>query len=410
MSLEQVLRLGTHAEAEFLRKLPSTYDCLMMNCNLVVATPAASAALVFGLEKRYFLDPFTHAFALPHRFLTSKSKDKEAAVRPKSSFRKLAERYFGSADFVGRSSLKPSDIDPVALAANVLDYQETWYLGATEGDAAIRTSTIMKPTLRIAPYFILGSNREFLDANIGCVNAALALDQGVAAIIPLSLRSLLEGAQDVVDSYVATGVTKVFLWIENFDEDLASCELLTRYVDLVSYLNNKSISVYNLFGGFFSCIAHDKGLSGFVHGLVYGENKSFVPVVGGGQPPPRYYMKPRHITMGVSEVERLLSNTSAADYLMKVCDCTICRGILNANGMPNALSKFSELNAENKFTPRAYALCRFHFLLARRDEVDQFPALDRTAKLKLLNDNIQFLDDLDAEDLAGHLRTWQKFI
>ncbi len=410
MSLEQVLRLGTHAEAEFLRKLPSTFDCLMMNCNLVAATPAASAALVFGLEKPYFLDPFTHAFALPHRFLTSKSKDRDAAVRPKSSFRKLAERYFGNADFVGRSSLKPTDIDPAALAKSVLDYQETWYFGATEGDEAIRSSAAMKPTLRIAPYFILGPNQEFLAANIECVAAALALDRSAAAIIPLSLRSLLEDGRDVVDSYVATGVTKMFLWIENFDEDLASLELLTRYVDLVSYLNGKSISVYNLFGGFFSCIAHDKGLSGFVHGLVYGENKSFVPVVGGGQPPPRYYMKPRHITMGVSEVERLLSDTAAQDYLSKVCDCTICRGVLNANGMPDALSKFSELNAENKFTPRAYALCRFHFLLARRNEVEQFPRLDKAQKLSFLNENIQFLDDLDAEDLAGHLRTWQKFI
>jgi hypothetical protein len=145
--LEQILRLGTHAEAEFLLKLPNTFDCLLLNANLVESTPSASAALVFTLGKPYAIDPFSHAFGLPHRYLNSKSKDKTAELRPKRSFAKLADKYFGAHDFVGKQALEPDDIDVPALASATLHYQRTWFQDAADGADFILNSPIMNPRI-----------------------------------------------------------------------------------------------------------------------------------------------------------------------------------------------------------------------------------------------------------------------
>jgi hypothetical protein len=70
------------------------------------------------------------------------------------------------------------------------------------------------------------------------------------------------------------------------------------------------------------------------------------------------------------------------------------------------LSLFGELNEENKFSPRAYARCRFHFMLIRRDEVQRFGAMSLEEMKHALAADRAFLTSIDAEDLGGHLVTW----
>ena len=84
------MRIGIHSEADFFRKATPLYDALIINANLVQATPAASAALVYGLGKKFLIDPFTHAFSLSPKYLMSKSKGKAKTLRVKRSFSGMA--------------------------------------------------------------------------------------------------------------------------------------------------------------------------------------------------------------------------------------------------------------------------------------------------------------------------------
>ena len=366
-----IMRIGTHAEADFFRKLPQAFDLLMINANLLCGTPAASAAFIHGLGlsgRKYIIDPFTHAFPLPPRYLRSKQKSKGAPTSVKRTFVELARRYFPESTFVGIKSLGKDEFDPRALAQNVLKYQSSWYEEVTAGNEYLLDGPGLTPAFRIAPYFTM-SNLDWMRTNLDCLSGALEVDPTVAAVIAVTLPLLKTSAEEIARLYSATGVTSAFLWIENFDEDTATRQDLESYCDFVALLSQSGVSPMNLFGGFFSCIAADYGLSGFAHGLVYGENKAFAPVVGGGQPPPRYYFKPLHIAQNVLESQSLLLSIDSESYVQDVCDCAICQRLVKGEPPAKAMSKFAEVNDQNKYLPSAYALCRFHFMLARRDEV-----------------------------------------
>jgi hypothetical protein len=408
--IDQYIRLGTHAEAEYLRKLPTTFNGLVLNANLLFGTPAASVSLVYTLNRPYFIDPFTHAFASPPRFLQSRQKDKSAKVVPKRTFVGLANTYFGRSDFVGNSALSPSNVDPDELAERVLKYQKSWYDAEIVNDQFIAESGVLKPDRLIAPYFPLRHDFEWHDINLQALRASLKIDSKAISVVPISTAVLRNDREKVTDDYAATGVRGVLLWVENLDEDRADLSDLICYCDLLSKFSAKDVTVSNAFGGFFSCIAQHYGLAGFIHGLVYGENKGFSPVVGGGQPPPRYYFRPAHITMSVPEAELLLAKTSVEEYLRAVCDCAICARLMQGGDVRSGLAKFAEVDVENKYTPAAYALSRFHFLLARRKEVKQFGGFDQVAQRAALSDDRAFCLSLGAIDYAAHLSRWSQLI
>ncbi len=63
-----IIRMGTHAEKEYLEKTLHFFDGLILGANLVEATPGATASLLvkFGGKKasqRFFIDPMTYAFS-----------------------------------------------------------------------------------------------------------------------------------------------------------------------------------------------------------------------------------------------------------------------------------------------------------------------------------------------------------
>ena len=109
MGVRVVLRMGSHAEKEYLEKLGDKFDGLVLGANLVEATPGASASLVVKLcgkkkQLAFILDPMTYAYGSyvdPEMdsdrtdldWIKSEQKTKGKVVRRvKSSYRKLAKR------------------------------------------------------------------------------------------------------------------------------------------------------------------------------------------------------------------------------------------------------------------------------------------------------------------------------
>ncbi len=410
------LRIGIHSEADFFRKGQPLYDALIMNANLVQATPSASAALVYQLKKPFLIDPLTYAFSLNPKYLMSRSKGKSGGIRVKKSFTGLADSYFADRSFLGNRPLQMDDFEIGDLTARVLSFQKEVLVRAV-GDTKELFSDIgrLNPAWLIAPYFPLRRSQDWdasLSLNVACLEAARAQGVNPSAIVPVELEILRQpdALQKIADAYAAAKPDAIFLWIESFDEDRADESDLTTYCSLVARLAKAGTKPVNLFGGFFSCLAQCVGLAGFAHGLVYGENRAFTPVVGGGQPPPRYYLKPAHVSMNVREAEVLLAGVSPSDYLQENCDCAICRELFDGEADLTNFAKFSETNDQGKFIPRAYALCRFHFLFARKAEITGMEELSPHERLGHIAANAKFMNDIHADDYAEHLMTWTKVI
>jgi hypothetical protein len=297
------------------------------------------------------------------------------------------------------------------LVKAVLNYQSERLREAVDDpvDSYIAEDASLRAQFLFAPYFPLTGDPSTLDLNIACLQFGKILDPEIAAIVPVTLSTLMDGFEQLVERYTAAAPKRLFIWLDDFDEDKCSEATLEIFVELVRRLSRVGILVFNLFGGFFSCIARDHGLNGFAHGLGYGENRSLTPVLGGGQPPPRYYFKPLHYSMSVLDAASLLANVPQADYLARVCDCIICTELLGRGDVGDAFAAFAETRG-TRFAPKAYALNRFHFLLARHDEVQRFRTLSGAGKMEAIERDSRFLIDIGAGSLGRNLSMWRRFV
>ncbi|MDQ2839832.1 MAG: hypothetical protein M3Y72_02085 [Acidobacteriota bacterium] len=345
----------------------------------------------------------------------SRTKAKSHDDRLKRSFQGLANHYFGTGKFLGQRAFTHDDLSIHEFTQSVLDYQ----LNALSGPAAELVSLmgakpeLFQPRWLIAPYFPLRKSLAWLKTNLECLQAAISLNSANScAMIAVELGVLKtnDAWKEIVDKYCDLKPRTLFLWIESFDEDQAEEQDLLLFCKIVRRISQKGVVPVNLFGGFFSCLAQCVGLGGFAHGLIYGENKSFTPVLGGGQPPPRYYLKPAHVSMNVRGAELLLSGVSAPAYLENVCDCTICAGLFRGEDDLTRFFQFAEASDQGKFMPRAYALCRYHFLFARLREIRDMEPLAPQERIEAIMKNVKFLQEINAEEYAEHLNTWMNVI
>jgi hypothetical protein len=90
--------------------------------------------------------------------------------------------------------------------------------------------------------------------------------------------------------------------------------------------------------------------------------------------------------------------------------CTICTGLFRESEDLTRFAEFSEANDQGTFMPRAYALCRYHFLLARHDEIKMMSPLSPEERIAVVAKDEAFLRSINAEDSAEHLSTWIKVV
>src|SRR5207245_6203796 len=87
------IRLGTHAEKEYLGRGKPLFDGLALNANLVEATRSALAIFAITLGKPFVIDPVTYAFALDPMLLLTTSKKPSQRPQMRGTFKALADQY-----------------------------------------------------------------------------------------------------------------------------------------------------------------------------------------------------------------------------------------------------------------------------------------------------------------------------
>jgi hypothetical protein len=437
-----IVRLGSHAEKEYIEKTLNHLDGLILGANLMEATPGATSSLILKCATRWprplpvYIDPMTYAYGAyrdrqtgitrtdldwikseqnvkldprsrPRRRKPEEKLEQEG--RFKRSYRKLAAKYEGlfKAALEHERSISLADFtDPGVsrvTAEKIIEYQLTRAREefSSDPDFTILAEAIRPPEAVFAPYFYMEPNdpRRWLSVNARLAADAVAVSGGrhpVHAILCVDQAFLLD--QDLVRAFgtevPATGVAGVWLWFSKFREDGSEPDAVRKLIALrrlVETLAAKT-EVYALHGGFFSIALSRVGLAGVSHGIGYGEQKDVMPIIGQSTPTVRYYLRPLRTREGALEVERSFTDlgvNTPADFLRKVCDCAICAHVVG-EGLANFAVRFGEKHystpqsLRQAQTPEAAKLCRFHFLLSRFKERDWV----KTATLDQIRDTL----------------------
>jgi len=427
-SPQYLLRMGSHAERFYLEWASTIYDAMILNANLVEGTPAACLSLVETLvDKPYIIDPISHAFALPVGYLQStrvnKTTGKEITTT-KRTFQRLAERYgepFAGA--VGTRPLTPDDFADTTTRENaverILTYQRDRLEEEQPDSGPLRGSSVgVRPRLLIIPYFFIDQARTWVPTNLALVNDAvqlrLELPSYAMVLVNRTLLQDLDMLKTVAQEYCNTGADGFFVWVSDQVEQAMGRLEVSNFVQFVRMLCSDGRPIYNMYGGYLSALLSTFGLTGFCHGIGYGEHRNVVPVLGGGVPPAKYYFPPLHRAFVFADIQPVVANLSTEQYYSDVCNCPVCQNVIGDNFQAN-FQKYgeTELKGTGKSgqlvyiqTSNSVRFCRGHYLVAGFIEIQQVRSTDIKSLISQLRSAEQTYQHSSGFPAIGYLRAW----
>lgn len=398
-SAEVLIRLGSHAEKDYLLKTMRLFSGVIVGANLLEMTPGATVSLAWKFdseERKFAIDPMTYVFALDLDYISSDTinrKTGEINRDMKKSFQNLCKAFGGVLSEEAlryRRSLAPSDFASRAqlsqFAKCVMEYQLNRMQKFCDADPQLKELGIpARPSFVFSPYFYIpGDNEknseEWEDVSLKLISQFGRLTSPVPrhAVVCFARRILKNKSRlfGMLDAVMNSGCDAGWFWISNLrEEDITESEL-SNLKAFVERAGQNDFRLGNFHGGFLSILLSKFGLKSISHGIGYGEGKDVFPVSAGAIPTVNYHYNPLHLKAGVPDIERAFSTlgiTDADRFHQHVCDCSICKGTLKGN-LRN-FRKFGELvlkpnNRQKSQTVESAKRCRFHFLLARRKELD----------------------------------------
>lgn len=424
-----IIRLGTHAEKDYLSRAYAWFDEVALNSNLVEST--ASSLGVFlnelrGKDKGYFIDPVTYAFALSPDYLMRRGTGHISRSNLKRTFAGLAERYGTIINqHAGQASLEPSHLASDAaqdeLCQCVLNYERDRLNEAiSQSEAFLMTETEIEPlvpTRFIAPYFHLSGDLEWLPINIALANKSCNAEPTTWVVVCLDsvLLDSVTTIESLVSQYSAIATPGYLLWATDFEEERATEGQIRGLQRLIRGLSqNETKQVVNMFGGYFSCLMADCGLTGISHGLGYGERRDIIPVLGGGLPPAKYYLPAIHQQIRIDQFAAIASELDASSFPQVVCNCAICRGLLR-QGLNYLIQQYTATDTKivngryrQVATSQVYRLTRFHYLSNKHIEFQMCRDTDCGELLNELDPAYQRFRSLLGTSSLMYLRTWRR--
>lgn len=455
---KHILRYGTNADKKFIDGKDHFYDLLAINGNMMAYTPKALSDFIrlnqMNNQNGYFIDPITHGFQ--HKLSTIKSySKKEGKETIKLSVNKLIKSYGEPLMKVIKQEERPvraEDFDNhyESFCKNVINFQLDIVKKYAEDEGYLKylgqdqITENLEPEFVTPPYFYLTENtyKDWLDVNIKFINEAKNQfkDNKIFAELVLSedIFSSDKMLEDIKEKYLNAKPDGILIWIDGFKEHEVSLSQLKIFLDLIKTYSQAGIKVYNLYGSFLSIIltaCKDKlgfSLDGVGHGLEYGEYRSVVPV-GGGIPISRYYFRPIHKRIKYADAVNFLRNLDiippkpgeesqkAEEYYSKICDCNICKDIIEDN--INNFSAFQnteyyEIEIRGVKQRRNYPdretkkSCLLHYLNNKNKEFKFAEDQSFDNILEHLNNNFNEYKDynvIDIEDIS-YLKNWYQVL
>lgn len=272
------------------------------------------------------------------------------------------------------------------MAASILDRYRKLSAkveGRPEGEAPGESKS---PSFLLAPYFVrVDEDWKTVNKAILAVASAREDSRSISPVLAVnSPAGLLDAFSDLSPRLSQT----VFFWIDGFKERSESKELLSELWGVVSGCPS-TVSLINLYGGFFSICLAFAGLWGFNNGLGYSESRDWPQLPATGAAPPRYYISRLHAFLPPGAAQLVVTTQPSF-----ACSCPVCAEQLPASLTYHGLKK--------------------HFAFARRAEIDFVSASTRDQVATDLVVTADEFDDQVARRLprgvphvgTDHLRRW----
>ena len=423
-----IIRMGSHAEKDYLLKLSKQFDGIIVGANIVEATAGATASLVGRrLKTPYYIDPMTYVFGCDLNEIRSEQKrKKKTVVDYKRAYKRLAPELgdIFSNTLKNNMPIAPRDFTSTVLkqvCQNVIDYQLKRLHTEFEKDEEYKeyAESIPKPAGVFSPYFLIRS-KEWFDLFLSLSKTTSEIKPGppVYSVLCADYELLIDKAfiDKVIVETPKTGINGVWLWFSNFDEWIVREKYLSAFKNLVEQLSKKGLKVYNRHGGYFSLALNKFGMNGISHGVGYGEKKDVLQIKGPPNAPiVNYYLLDMYKRFDVPDIETCLGGLNIKtpeDFHEKICDCVVCRGVVK-----NSILDFQRFgdrhyatpeSKRQSQTPAAAKRCRFHFLVNRVIEKDFIGRNDIATIIQKISDaQKKWKEQFSIINDANHLARWK---
>lgn len=425
-----IIRMGSHAEKDYILKLSKQFGGIIIGANIVEATAGATASLVGKrLQLPYYIDPMTYVFGCDLDGIKSEQKikgTKKTVKVYKRAYKRLASEL---GDIFSNALEKKIPVIPKVFTSTaskqvcqkVIDYQLKRLHTEFENDDEYKkyAESIQPPKGVFSPYFFIRSN-DWFNLFLSLSKTTVDIKPGPPVYSVLCADSEMLIDKSFIDRATAeipkTGVNGVWLWFSKFDELEVQEEYLNGFKSLVEQLSKKGLEVYNRHGGYFSLALNKLGMKGISHGVGYGEKKDVSQIKGPPTAPiVNYYLSDMYKRFGVPDIETCLDGlkiTTPKDFYEKICDCVICKGvvknsILNFQRFGDKHYATPESKRESQ-TPATAKRCRFHFLMNRIIEKDFIAGNDLATIIQKISDAQEnWKEQFPIINNSKHLARWK---
>jgi hypothetical protein len=371
-------RLRRSEDRDFLR--PGLCDALLINANQLENNPEGTAGYLEATHLPYLVDPMLWRLQVPAWWRNERGDVKR-------NYARLASRYAEGTDV--RMAEAPllecvhEDGEWRLLAQNIVAYQR----GRLCEQLDLFNAEGVRPQAVIAPALVASSPEEDRLNRLLAEAAAEAAGEPVYVTFVLPIDRLARPAEvrRALGEVPTDDVAGFFIWTPGVLEDvlISEADIFGGLVTVVGDLASRGRPVVHLHGSYTTAALRRFGVAGVVHHLGWvdkgepsGEQstairscRTYAPVV-------------RHSIL-FDEAATLARSLDEVEYLSRYCDCGFCAGAFQVGQHPLDLMLEDQpvTSAQRRRMPtsRATSANTWHYLHARRQEVDVFgaePALD----------------------------------
>lgn len=423
--LEHLMRFNTSEDKFYLDKYIDSIDKLVFNANTLCHHSSSKAKSIYVdfSSKNFIIDPLLYSFQLDIKFIKNKENTK---IR--DSYVKLAQEYGILHLIEDEISLTVKDIyshGVLKLIDDVFNFQLNYIdLNLDEDIKRLLTFTkkYKKPEYLVIPSFYIADDNEWLLLNKELVEQSIKLKEKYN--IPMYGNIVIN--KNVLSNHkLINKIIEIFspadglvFCIDDFDETNVSKNTILDFINFIKKYRriNESKKIYSLYGGYFSQLLSNIGLSGVCHSVAYGESKKINSI--GGPPVHKYYLPSLYFRMKPENMLKFLTNmniNTQKDFFTKICNCEVCnQNIFDDDIYKRFFVYLDDLASSKLLRKNSKNNCRCHYLEVKSKEFIDIQTKDYTLLVNNLKETYNtFIDNNYLEEIEfsiNYLLNWYEVL
>jgi hypothetical protein len=352
-------------------------DEVMVNANLLEHCPDSTASALRLTTLPYSIDPVLTRFQMPEWWRNEKGETKRNYARLGAAYVRGTSVQIAAGPLV---ETVPTDDEWRTIGRNVIAYQRDRLVEIVPQLELFRAE--LRPVRLLAPALVAITaneervNRLLLEAAVDAAGTAV----GLPVVIPPERLSEPASLRRLVEAVPTDGVSSYFIWTPEIAEArlLDDPALLLALLGLVDTLATRGVPVAHLHAGYLAFALHELGMAAVVHHLGWVDRGDHAHQAGGGPRSCQTYVPGVRRTIRFDRADALGRDLDPIEYRDLYCSCSFCIGAIDAGEHPLDLllesQTITDKRGRARLTPtgRAAALNTWHYLHARRQEVDRF--------------------------------------